>query len=56
MNWTGCSELLASEEDLQARPWGLRDFRLLDPSGTTYESPSGELLRPAATTHRRSSG
>ena len=21
------------EEDLQARPWGLQDFRLLDPSG-----------------------
>jgi uncharacterized glyoxalase superfamily protein PhnB len=21
------------EEDLQERPWGLRDFRVLDPSG-----------------------
>lgn len=21
------------EEDLTARPWGLRDFRILDPSG-----------------------
>jgi predicted enzyme related to lactoylglutathione lyase len=26
------------------------------PAAITYESPSGELLRPAATTHRRSSG
>jgi lactoylglutathione lyase len=28
-----CSQAWPVEEDLVARPWGLRDFRVLDPSG-----------------------
>ena len=32
------------DEQLQERPWGLRDFRLIDPSGSTYGSRTA--LRP----------
>lgn len=39
------------EEDVVARPWGLRDFRLVDPSGyylrITTAGPSRSTSRPA---------